>query len=311
MEYQKDKFKIVGSNIEESEKIYKPSMTYWQDAWRRFKKNKVAMFFLFMIIFFVLMAIAGPYINKYKFMEQHLDKKFLSPKQGFGEQFYLGTDEFGRDFLTRVSQGIRTSIFLSVVVVSICIIFGTIYGSIAGYMGGKIDFFMTRFIEIVMAIPSLIYIILLMVIMGNSLFTIITAMALTKWLNYALLVRGEVLKLKQSEYVMASKALGANFWWIITKHLIPNTLGVIIVYLTIDIPQIIFTEAFLSYLGLGVPIPQASLGNLIKEGYAYIGTTSRQYLFLIPAIVLSLITLSFNMVGDALNDALNPKLRNS
>ena len=160
-----------------------------------------------------------------------------------------------------------------------------------------------------MAIPSLIYIILLMVVMGNSLWTIIIAMSLTRWLNYALLVRGEVLKLKQSEYVMASQSLGANFWWIIKKHLIPNALGVIIVSLTTDIPQIIFTEAFLSFIGLGVPIPQASLGNLVKEGFSY--ADSYPYLFFIPAVVISLITLSFNIVGDALNDALNPKLRNS
>ena len=309
MDYQKDEFKIIGRDTKESEKIYKPSLTFWQDAWRRFKQNKIAMFFLFLIIFFMFMAIVGTHINQYKFMEQHLDMKSLTPSEGFKYKFYLGTDEFGRDQLTRLSQGIRVSLSLSLIVVSICIVFGTVYGCISAYFGGKVDFFMTRFIEIVMAIPSLIYIILLMVVLGNSLGTIIIAMALTRWLNYALLVRGEVLKLKQSEYVMASKSLGANFWWIIVKHLIPNTIGVIIVTLTTDIPQIIFTEAFLSFIGLGVPIPQASLGNLVKEGFSYVD--SYPSLFIIPAVVISLITLSFNIVGDALKDALNPKLRNS
>ena len=309
MEYLQDKFKIIGRDTKESEKIYKPSLTFWQDAWRRFKQNKIAMFFLFLIIFFMIVAIAGTHISGYKYMEQHLDKSFLSPGQGIKDRFYLGTDNFGRDQLTRISQGIRVSLMLSLIVVSICIVFGTIYGSISAYFGGKVDFIMTRIIEIVMAIPSLIYIILLMVVMGNSLWTIIIAMSLTRWLNYALLVRGEVLKLKQSEYVMASQSLGANFWWIIKKHLIPNALGVIIVSLTTDIPQIIFTEAFLSFIGLGVPIPQASLGNLVKEGFSY--ADSYPYLFFIPAVVISLITLSFNIVGDALNDALNPKLRNS
>ena len=166
---------------------------------------------------------------------------------------------------------------------------------------------MTRVVEVVMIIPSMIYIILLMVIMGNSIRTIIIAMSLTRWLNYSLLVRGEVMKIKENEFVLASKALGGNFFWIMIKHLIPNTLSLIIIRLTTDIPNIIFTEAFLSFIGLGVPLPQASLGNLVSDGYNNIG--SHPYLFIIPAVVISLITLSFNIVGDALNDALNPKLR--
>ena len=153
----------------------------------------------------------------------------------------------------------------------------------------------------------MIYIILLMVVMGNSVRTIIIAMSLTRWLNYSLLVRGEVLKIKESEFVLASKSLGGNFLWITLKHLIPNTLSVIIIRLTTDIPNIIFTEAFLSFIGLGVPIPQASLGNLVYDGF--VNMDSYPYLFIIPAVVISLITLAFNIVGDALNDALNPKLR--
>ena len=196
---------------------------------------------------------------------------------------------------------------LAIIVASICVVVGTIYGAVAAYFGGMVDMIMVRFIEIIISIPSMIYIILLMVVMGNSVKTIIIALSLTRWLGYALLVRGEVLKLKENEYVMASDALGANFWWIIVKHLIPNTLSVVIVKLTMDIPSIIFSEAFLSFIGLGVPIPQASLGNLAAEGFKEIN--SHLYLFAIPAFTISFITLSFNIIGDALSDALNPKLR--
>lgn len=302
-----DDFTLVGVNTAQSEVIYKPSLTFWQDGWRRFKKNKLALTFLGVTLIFVFLAIFGQMMTKYSYRDQNLAMKFLSPSQGIKTGHYLGTDNLGRDLFARLSQGIRISILLSVVTAAICVVFGTIYGAISAYFGGVVDVLMTRFVEIVMTIPSMIYIILLMVVMGNSVKTIIIAMSLTRWLNYSLLVRGEVLKIKESEFVLASKSLGGNFIWVTLKHLIPNTLSVIVIRLTTDIPNIIFTEAFLSYIGLGVPIPQASLGNLVSDGFLTI--TSTPYLFIIPAIVISLITLAFNIVGDALNDALNPKLR--
>jgi len=219
----------------------------------------------------------------------------------------LGTDILGRDILSRIIYGTRYSLFMTLALVGTVFTLGTILGLLAGYFGGIVDTIMTRIVEILMIIPSMIYIILLMVVMGNSIKTIIIAMSLTRWLNYSLLVRGEVLKIKENEFVLASKSLGGNFFWITIKHLIPNTLNVIIIRLTTDIPSIVFTEAFLSYIGLGVPLPQASLGNLVSDGLA--GMSTYPYLFIIPATVLSLITLAFNIVGDALNDALNPKLR--
>ncbi len=307
----KEEFEIIGINSVESETIYKPSLTFWQDAWRRFKQNKVALLFLFVIFIFLFIAIFGQFMTKYTFRDQNIDLKQLVPfsSKALSTKHWLGTDDLGRDIFARISQGIRISTMLSIIVVSVCVIIGTIYGAISAYFGGIVDTLMTRLVEIVMAIPSLIYIILLMVVFGNNIWTIIVAMSVSRWLNYSLLVRGEVLKLKETEYVLASQALGANFWWIMMKHLIPNTLGIIIVRLTTDIPQIIFTEAFLSYIGLGVPLPQASLGNLVADGWNFIDSSS--YLFWIPAIAISLITLAFNIVGDALSDALNPKLRNS
>ena len=300
-------FEIVGANTTQSEVIYKPSLTFWQDGWRRFKKNKLALSFLGITLVFLFLAIFGQSLTKYSYRAQDLSAKFLSPTKGLGKGHYLGTDNLGRDLFARLSQGIRISMELSLITAAICVVFGTIYGAVSAYFGGIIDTIMTRIVEILLIIPSMIYIILLMVVMGNSVKTIIIAMSLTRWLNYSLLVRGEVLKIKENEFVLASKSLGGNFFWITIKHLIPNTLSVIIIRLTTDIPNIIFTEAFLSFIGLGVPIPQASLGNLVFDGF--VNMTSYPYLFIIPSVVISLITLAFNIVGDALNDALNPKLR--
>ena len=300
-------FKIVGPDTTQSEVIYKPSLTFWQDGWRRFKKNKLALSFLGITLIFLFLAIFGQSLTKYSYRAQDLSAKFLSPAKGLGKGHYLGTDNLGRDLFARLSQGIRISMELSLITAAICVVFGTIYGAVSAYFGGIIDTIMTRIVEILLIIPSMIYIILLMVVMGNSVKTIIIAMSLTRWLNYSLLVRGEVLKIKENEFVLASKSLGGNFLWITLKHLIPNTLSVIIIRLTTDIPNIIFTEAFLSFIGLGVPIPQASLGNLVFDGF--VNMTSYPYLFVIPSVVISLITLAFNIVGDALNDALNPKLR--
>ena len=300
-------FKIVGPDTTQSEEIYKPSLTFWQDGWRRFKKNKLALSFLGITLVFLFLAIFGQSLTKYSYRAQDLSAKFLSPAKGLAKGHYLGTDNLGRDLFARLSQGIRISMELSLITAAICVVFGTIYGAVSAYFGGIIDTIMTRIVEILLIIPSMIYIILLMVVMGNSVKTIIIAMSLTRWLNYSLLVRGEVLKIKENEFVLASKSLGGNFLWITLKHLIPNTLSVIIIRLTTDIPNIIFTEAFLSFIGLGVPIPQASLGNLVFDGF--VNMTSYPYLFVIPSVVISLITLAFNIVGDALNDALNPKLR--
>ena len=300
-------FTVIGIDKSQTEVIYKPSLTFWQDGWRRFKKNKLALAFLGMTVVFIFLAIFGQMLTKYSYRDQDLSAKFLSPTKGIVLGHYLGTDNLGRDLFARLSQGIRISMELSIVTAVICVVFGTIYGAISAYFGGIVDTIMTRIVEVVMTIPSMIYIILLMVVMGNSVKTIIIAMSITRWLNYSLLVRGEVLKIKESEFVLASKSLGGNFIWITLKHLIPNTLSVIIIRLTTDIPNIIFTEAFLSFIGLGVPIPQASLGNLVFDGF--VNMDSYPYLFIIPAVVISLITLAFNIVGDALNDALNPKLR--
>jgi len=210
-------FKIVGPDTTQSEEIYKPSLTFWQDGWRRFKKNKLALTFLGITIIFLFLAIFGQHLTKYSYRAQDLSEKFLSPSKGIVKGHYLGTDNLGRDLFARLSQGIRISMELSIITAAICVIFGTIYGAVSAYFGGIIDTIMTRIVEILLIIPSMIYIILLMVVMGNSVKTIIIAMSLTRWLNYSLLVRGEVLKIKENEFVLASKSLGGNFLWITLK----------------------------------------------------------------------------------------------
>ncbi len=302
-----NEFKIVGKDLVESEKIAKPSLTYWQDAYRRIKKNKVTVFFFFVIVILGTLSIIGPYLNQYTYREQNLDLAFRYGKDVFKDGYYFGTDDFGRDLFTRIWEGGRISLLIALVVVGLEGIIGTLYGGIAGFFGGKVDLIMMRIVEIFMAIPTLIYIILLMVVMGPGVLTIIIAMGATRWMPMALIVRGEVLRLKEQEYVMAAINLGASPMWIIIKHLIPNAMGQIIVRLTMDIPAAIFTEAFLSFIGIGVPAPLASWGSLANDGYKLLSRGA--HLFIIPAVFISLTTLSFNMVGDGLRDALDPRLR--
>lgn len=225
----------------------------------------------------------------------------------FNSEYWFGTDEFGRDLFTRLWEGGRVSFLIAFVSVFITIFIGIAYGGIAGYVGGTIDTLMMRFVEIIMVVPDLLYIILLLTVMKPGLGPIIIVLAATGWMQTAMIVRGEVLRLKNSEYVIAAEVLGADSKRIIFKHLIPNTMGPIIVNMTMMIPRMIFSEAFLSFIGLGIPAPMASWGSLVNDG-AKIFTQYPQQL-LVPALALSLTMLAFNILGDGLRDALDPKLR--
>ena len=236
--------------------------------------------------------------------------KLVVASQGdswFNTRYWLGTDEFGRDIFTRLWEGGRVSFLIAFLSVMMTILFGIIYGGISGYIGGKLDIVMMRIIEILMVIPSLLYIILLLTVMEPGMKPITIVLAITSWMGTARIVRGEVLRLKHSEYVIAAETLGAGTSRIIFLHLIPNIMGPIIVNMTMMIPRMIFAEAFLSFIGLGVPAPFASWGSLVNEG-AKIFTQSPHQLF-IPALALSLTMLAFNILGDGLRDALDPRLR--
>ncbi|HEY8891560.1 MAG TPA: ABC transporter permease [Clostridium sp.] len=225
----------------------------------------------------------------------------------FNSTYWLGTDDLGRDLWTRLWEGSRVSFIIAIVSVLFTGLFGVVYGGISGYIGGTSDNIMMRIIEILMVIPDMLYIMLLSIVMPRGITTITIVLAFTGWMGTAILVRGEVLRLKHSEYVLASQTLGADANRVIFKHLIPNCMGPIIVNMTMMIPKMIFAEAFLSFIGLGVPAPYASLGVLVNDGakifYQY------PHLLIIPSIVLCLIMLAFNILGDGLRDALDPKLR--
>jgi oligopeptide transport system permease protein len=303
-EISKEKFQIIGCNNLDAEGILRPSMTYWQDAWRRLKKNKVAMVSLVLLGLIILMTIIGPMISKFAYDATNNDMLNKKPNS----TYWFGTDTLGRDLFARVWKGGRISIAIGIIGAIVDTVVGTIYGGISGYLGGIADDIMMRILEILMSIPYLVLVILIRVLMeGGGMAPLIIAMTITGWCYMARLIRGQLLQIKEQEYILAAKALGANPSRVIAKHLIPNTLGVMIVAITFDIPGFIFAEAFLSFLGIGVQSPMTSWGALAAAGQQNLMFYAYQLIF--PAIAISLTMLSFNLLGDGLRDALDPKLR--
>ncbi|MYL35133.1 ABC transporter permease subunit [Pontibacillus yanchengensis] len=300
----KEMFQKVHDNFQHAEKINRPTVSYWSDVWRRIKENKLAMFGLILIISLSVLAIIGPYINGYSYYEQNFMEKNLKPNA----EHWFGTDQLGRDIFTRVWYGARISLFIGMMAALIDFLVGILYGGISGMASGRTDNVMMRIAEILYAIPYLLMVILLMVIMEQGLWTIILAMTLTGWIPMARLVRGQVLQMKEQEFVQASEALGAKTGWVLQKHMIPNTMGPILVNVTLTVPTAIFAEATLSFLGLGIPAPQASWGTMANDALDSILVGNFYQLFF-PAILISLTMFAFNVFGDGLRDALDPKLR--
>lgn len=299
----KEKFERIGTDIEHSNAVVRPSMTYWQDAWRRFKNNKVAVVSAIVILLMFIMAIVGPMMTKYSFDANNLANIDQPPSS----EHWFGTDELGRDLWARVWRGTKVSLSIGLIAAALDSIIGVLVGGIAGYYGGKVDMIIMRFIDIIGAIPEMVFILLIMVAFGSGVLPIILAFAITGWIGMARLVRGQILQLKEQEFVLAAKTLGASSPRILFKHLIPNTLGIIIVNLTMRIPSAIFTEAFLSYIGLGVKSPESSWGQLASRGVATMMSTP--YQLFIPAIFICITMLAFNLLGDGIRDALDPKMR--
>ncbi|MEJ8554675.1 ABC transporter permease [Tepidibacter sp. Z1-5] len=287
----------------DSEKILRPSMTYWQDVWRRLKNNKVAMGSLVFLIFLVVIAIFGPMMAKYSYSDQNL----LNANQTPNADHWFGTDSHGRDLYVRVLYGARISLTVGIVASIINLVIGVLYGGIAGYFGGKIDNIMMRIVDILYTIPLTLYVILLMVVMGTGLNAILVAIGSVYWINMARIVRGQILSLKEQEYVLAAKTLGASDFRILIMHLIPNAMGPIIITMTMSIPSAIFTEAFLSFIGLGVSAPMASWGVLANDALATLSIYPYQLFF--PSLAISVTMLGFNFLGDGLRDALDPRMR--
>jgi len=271
----------------------------WKDAWIRLRKNKLAVFGLAVLSFFVVIAILTPWIAPYSYETQDLDLGASPPSA----EHWLGTDIFGRDLMTQIMYGGRISLAVGFVATAVALLIGVTWGAIAGYAGGKVDAVMMRLVDILYALPFMIFIVLLMVIFGRNLLLLFLAIGAVEWLTMARIMRGQVQSLRQQEFVEAAISLGLSPATIIRRHLIPNALGPVIVYTTLTIPSVMLLEAFLSFLGLGVQPPQTSWGLLISYG----AETMEEYpwLLIFPGTALTLTLFALNFLGDGLRDALD------
>lgn len=272
-----------------------------QDAIARLKKNKMAMIGLFVILFMVVIALLTPWIAPYSYEEQNLDLGASAPSAAH----WLGTDTLGRDQLTRIMYGSRISLMVGFIATAVALTIGVLWGAIAGFIGGRVDAVMMRIVDALYALPFTIFIILLTVIFGSSMLLLFLAIGAVEWLTMARIVRGQVLSIKRQEFVEAAISMGLSPWRIITRHLIPNVLGPVIVYTTLTIPSVILLESFLSFLGLGIQPPASSWGALISGGVE----TMEEYpwLLIFPGLVLTITLFSLNFLGDGLRDALDPR----
>ena len=300
-EVKKD-FTKIERDIEASQKIQRESLTYAQGVIRSLKANKVAMISLIFIIFLILVAIFGPFL-----FPDYQKQDLLHTLQAPSKKHILGTDELGRDVLTRLIRGTRVSLFVGFAAETINLVIGVLYGGMAGFLGGKVDNFMMRVIDVLMSIPQTLVMILMLTVLKRGVGTLILSLTITGWIGLARLVRGQILSLRENEYVIAAKVLGASKKEILLNHLIPNAIGPIIVNYTMSIPGAIGAEAGMSYLGLGISVPEASWGNMLQFGASQFPASL--WLFFAPAVLFALSMLAFNLLGDGLRDALDPKMR--
>lgn len=324
----------------QSQVIMRESVGFWKDGFRRLRKNKVAMVSLVVIILVMIFSFIVPSFYPYTYKEQIKGANNLAPMQysqeeqariDAGESVFphiFGTDKMGRDYAIRVMMGSRISLLVGLIATAIILVIGSAYGSIAAFFGGTVDLVMMRIVDIIYTIPDILLIVLLSFslkaplhnlaenvpgfgwvnVVGENLISIFIVFALLYWVGMARMVRSQVLMLKESEYVTAARALGVSNGRIIRKHLLTNCIGTLIVTTTLQIPSSIFTESFLSFLGMGVAVPLPSLGSLASD--AINGMQTYPYLLFIPSLLISLIILSFNLFGDGLRDAFDPKLKN-
>lgn len=298
-----DLFERVGTKGLSGEELGKKSLTYWADVWRRFRENKLALFGMILLMAIVVLLFVGPIISGKDYQYMDPSQKDLLPNS----EYWFGTDDMGRDLFTRVCVGGRISIYIGLCCTVVMFVIGALVGALAGLKGGLVDDIIMRICEFVGNLPYLIIVVILSIVLGRSLFSLVFAMSLTAWVGTARMVRGQILQIKEQDYVQAAKALGADTKRIIIKHLLPNTLGIIMVDITMSVPGFIFSEAFLSYIGLGVRPPETSWGALASAGQQQLMFYPHQLFF--PCLLIVLTILSFHLIGDGLSDALDPKLR--
>ncbi|MBD8070757.1 oligopeptide ABC transporter permease [Bacillus sp. PS06] len=312
-----------------NEEIAAPSVSFWREALQRLLKNKGAVISAVVLLIISLIAIIGPSFNEFSYRDQNIVHTNLPPKvpglewlgfdgkdskgidqyaeRNITTNYWFGTDEFGRDLWTRVWKGTQISLYIALVAAFLDLIIGVIYGGLSAFYGGRTDTVMQRIIEVLIGIPNLVIIIMFILILEPGITSIILAMVITGWVGMARVVRGQVLQLKGQEFVLASRTLGASNGRLIWKHLFPNVMGPIIVTVMFTIPTAIFFEAFLSFIGLGLQAPLASLGVLIEDGYKAMRFFTYKLFF--PAVIISATMICFNLLGDGLRDALDPKMR--
>ncbi len=315
---------LLGLPVIEGEFVAGTSL--WKDAWKRLLKNKLAVFGMIVVGIIALISIFGPPIVKaltgytYDFIpsyDQSLTKSFppfTAPDGSFSWTHPMGTDNAGRDILARVLLGGRISLMVGIISTIVSLIIGVSYGATAGYLGGKIDDVMMRVVDVLYSLPYIIVVVVLLAMFGgqsplSQLVLLFVALGAVSWLTMARIVRGQVMSLKNQEFVMAARATGVSTTKIIFRHLVPNTLGPVIVYATLTIPQVMLSEAFLSFLGFGVQAPLASWGSLASDGVQNIAIFPWQLIF--PGVTMALALFSLNFLGDGLRDALDPQMRKS
>lgn len=328
-------FALASEEEKTQQVLTKPSVSFFRDAMARLWRNKLAMLCLAIIIIIALVAFIVPTVYPYSYTKQDVTAQYLKPfeysakeqaKIAKGEKVFphiMGTDSLGRDYAIRVIYGTRISLMVGFIAAVIVVIIGIIYGSISGYFGGKVDLIMMRIVDIIYSLPDVLIVILLSVAikdivsqsksdlvlrLGAGMISIFIVFGLLYWVGMARQVRGQILSIKEQEFVLAARVSGAGARRIIFKHLVPNCISVIIITAAMQIPSAIFTESFLSFMGMGVSIPMPSLGSLASD--ARIGLVSYPYLLIFPALTIFLIVLSFNLLGNGLRDAFDPKLRN-
>jgi oligopeptide transport system permease protein len=296
-------FELLENSEKQNELIARESKSYWQDAWTRFRRDPLALVGLLTILVIGIFAIIGPIVIPYPYDGMNLAVR----NQGPSMSHWLGTDKFGRDLFVRILYGARISLTIGIVAAFINLIIGVIYGGIAGYVGGLVDNVMMRIVDILIGLPSLLYIILIMMYLGNTVQSILIALCLTYWIGTARMVRSQIVSLKHQDYVLAARVVGASDKRILFSHLIPNSMGPIIVTVAMLIPSAIFSEAFLSFLGIGISVPMASWGTLANDAIPEIFTHPYQMIF--PVLAISITMFSFNFIGDGARDALDPRLK--
>ena len=274
----------------------------WSDAWRRLLANKAAVAGGLVLLILIVLAIFAPWIAPHSYSYQNLDLGAQPPSA----EFLLGTDTLGRDLFSRILYGARVSLLVGFVATAVTLVIGVSWGIVAGYFGGRVDSVMMRIVDVLYGLPFIIFIILLMVIFGRNIWLLFAAIGAVEWLTMARIVRGQVLTIKNQEYVLAAQAMGVTNMQMFRKHIFPNILGPIAVYATLTIPQVMLLEAFLSFLGLGIQPPMSSWGTLIRYGVESMEEYS--WLLIYPGLTFTITLFALNFFGDGLRDALDPKI---